>query len=476
MKRLWISLFISFAALLNADATVFAAPSTAKNVVLILIDDLGWKDLGCYGSDYYKTPNIDRLAAEGMRFTDAYAACNVCSPSRAAILTGKYPARMLLTQWLPSGRWDAKKYPMHEGRYVSNLPLEEVTLAEALREADYRTGFIGKWHLGTETYYYPRHQGFDVNVAGRDYGAPGSYFYPFEGKWKIPTTGQTLMKESPISGKPGDYLVDRLAEEAERFLRESAEGPFFLMLSHYAVHTPLQAKADIEGGYAKIDPQQRQGKPAYAAMVQSVDDSVGRVMRTLEDLEIADETLVLFTSDNGGFAKATDNSPLRANKGSNYEGGIRVPLIIKWPGKTLPGSVSGEPVIGTDFYPTILDALGHPSRPHQHQDGMSLVPVLAGDGKLNREAIYWHYPHYNQHPQSFPSGVVRSGRWKLIEAYETGEAMLFDLRDDIGEQKNLAASHPDKVTALSGLLKEWRQSVGADPMRPNLRFKSGDRD
>ena len=450
-------------------ATGARAAEAKTNVVLILIDDLGWKDLGCYGSQYYRTPNIDRLADEGLRFTDGYAACNVCSPTRAAILTGKYPARLLLTQWLPSGRWSRTRHKMREGRYVSNLPLEEVTIAEALREANYRTGFMGKWHLGTETYYYPEHQGFDVNIAGRDYGAPGSYFYPFKGSWRIPTTGQTLHKQTPLPGKIGDYLVDRLAEEAERFIRDSADQPFFLMLSHYAVHAPLQGKPDKVGRYAKTAKQDRQGKPDYAAMVESVDDSVGRVLQTLRQLNIEDRTLVIFTSDNGGFAKATNNGPLRANKGSNYEGGIRVPVIIKWPGKTKPGSVSRVPVISTDFYPTILAATGLKLRPHQHVDGRNLVPVLTG-GSLDREAIFWHYPHYNRHPHSFPSGVIRAGDWKLIEAYETGQLSLYNLANDLGETTDVSSTQPAKLAELHAMLKAWKERVGADPMRPNPEF------
>lgn len=468
MNRITIlsfSLFVFSLLAVTADGMADDVPKT--NVVLILIDDLGWKDVGCYGSEFYQTPNIDQLADEGMRFTDGYAACNVCSPTRAAIMTGKYPARLLLTQWLPSGRWSPTKNKLREGRYVSNLPLEEVTIAEAMREANYRTGFMGKWHLGTETYYYPEHQGFDVNVAGRDYGAPGSYFYPFKGKWKIPTTGQTLYKDPPLPGKKGDYLVDRLAEEAEKFIRESAGEPFFLMLSHYAVHAPLQGKPEKVDRYEKVTKDKRQGKPAYAAMVESVDDSVGRVMRTLRELELDNRTLVIFTSDNGGFAKATNHSPLRANKGSNYEGGIRVPFIIKWPEHTKPGSVSHEPVISTDIYPTILAATGQKLRPHQHIDGKNLVPILTGSGRLHREAIYWHYPHYNQHPQSFPSGVIRAGDWKLLEAFETGELSLYNLADDIGETNELSAKHPAKVTELHAMLNAWRESVGADPMRPN---------
>jgi arylsulfatase A len=473
MRNRYIPIFLlalscsSFA----ADASVVDTAKT--NVVLILIDDLGWKDVGCYGSTYYQTPNIDRLADDGMRFTDGYAACNVCSPTRGAIMTGKYPARLLLTQWLPSGRWSATKNRMREGRYLSNLPLEEVTMAEAMREAGYRTAFMGKWHLGTETYYYPQHQGFDVNVGGRDYGAPGGYFYPFKGSWRIPTTGQMLHKEPPLPGKTGDYLVDRLAEEAEIFIRENADQPFFLMLSHYAVHSPLQGKPDKVAHYEKIAKKDRQGKPDYAAMVESVDDSVGRVLRTLQELKIDQRTLVIFTSDNGGFAKATDNSPLRANKGSNYEGGLRVPVIIKWPGKTQPGSVSHEPVISTDFYPTILEATGQGDRPFQHVDGESLVPVLTGRDDLDRDALYWHYPHYNQHPQSFPSGVIRAGDWKLIEAYETGKLSLFNLASDLGEGSDLAEQNPGKVTELHGKLKAWRDQVGADSMQPNPEYTGG---
>ncbi|MCP4170673.1 MAG: sulfatase [Fuerstiella sp.] len=471
MKRIKFSLIFMLAlswTVCNVGAGVSDAAHT--NVVLILIDDLGWKDVGCYGSTYYQTPNIDRLAAEGMRFTAGYAACNVCSPTRAAILTGKYPARLLLTQWLPSGRWNSTKNRMREGRYLSNLPLEEVTIAEAMRGAGYRTAFMGKWHLGTETYYYPRHQGFDVNVGGRDYGAPGGYFYPFEGRWKIPTTGQMLRKDAPLPGKPGDYLVDRLAEEAEEFIRATADQPFFLMLSHYAVHSPLQGKPEKVARYEVAAKKDLQGKPHYAAMVESVDDSVGRVLQTLQDLKIDQRTLVIFTSDNGGFAKATDNSPLRANKGSNYEGGLRVPVIIKWPGQTRPGSVSHEPVISTDFYPTILAATGQDERPFQHLDGKNLVPVLTDGDGLDRDALYWHYPHYNQHPQSFPSGVIRAGDWKLIEAFETGQLSLYNLVDDLGETTDMAELNPEKAADLYRMMKAWRERVGADAMLPNPEY------
>lgn len=456
---------------LSTIGSSLCAADLKTNVVLFLIDDLGWKDVGCYGSTYYQTPNIDRLAAEGMRFTDGYAACNVCSPTRAAILTGKYPARLLLTQWLPSGRWDRARHKMREGRYVSNLPLEEFTLAEALREEGYRTAFMGKWHLGTETYYYPEHQGFDLNIAGRDYGAPGSYFFPFEGSWRIPTTGKTLHKSAPLSGKPGDYLVDRLAEEAVSFIRRVKDEPFFLMLSHYAVHAPLQGKPEVAARYRHVPESQRQGEPEYAAMVESVDDSVGSVMACLRELHLDQHTLVIFTSDNGGFARATDNSPLRANKGSNYEGGIRVPVIVKWHSHIQRDSVSPEPVISTDFYPTIVAATGSRQLPHQHTDGVDLSPILKGTGGIERDALYWHYPHYNQHPQSFASGAVRAGDWKLLEAYDTGELSLYNLADDIGESRNLVNVVPEKADELHAMLQEWRRTVGADPMTKNPEYE-----
>ena len=461
----------------ESERSGLASSAVAKpNVVLILIDDLGWRDLGCMGSEYYQTPNIDALADRGMRFTNGYAACNVCSPTRAAILTGKYPARLLLTQWLPSGRWNATKNRMREGRYLSNLPLEEVTIAEALREAGYQTAFMGKWHLGTETYYYPEHQGFDVNVAGRDYGAPGSYFYPFEGSWTIPTTGKKLVKKSPLNGKPGDYLPDRLAEEAEAYIRSasSSDAPFFLMLSHYAVHSPLQGKNDVVAKYEQVPREKQQGKPAYAAMVESIDDSVGRVASTLEELGIEDNTLVIFTSDNGGFAKATDNSPLRANKGSNYEGGLRVPYIFSFPGKIQRGMTSNTPITSTDIYPTILSALGLPPRTHQHVDGVDLMPELSGSKPTEREAIYWHYPHYNQHPQSFPASVVRAGDWKLMQHLETGKYSLFNLAEDLRETRDLSGTNTGKRDELIELLEHWRLQVGAEPMKPNPQFV-GDR-
>ncbi|MCH7917684.1 MAG: sulfatase [Planctomycetes bacterium] len=440
------------------------------NVVFFLVDDLGWMDLGCQGSKYYHTPNIDRLAEEGMRFTDAYAACNVCSPTRAAIMTGKYPARLMLTQWLPAGRWQPQGHRLREARFLRSLPLEEITLAEALREAGYATLHVGKWHLGGPPFSLPEQHGFDRNVAGSEHGAPGGYWYPYTGKWTIPTTGSKVVKRTLPDGKEGEYLTDRLTDEAIKLIRENKVRPFFLYFPYYAVHAPLQGKREMAARYERVPEAKRQGKPRYAAMVESVDESVGRIMGTLQQLGLSERTLVVFTSDNGGFASATNNAPLRANKGSNYEGGLRVPLIVKWPGKILTGSVTDAPVISTDFYPTILEALGLPARPHQHLDGVSLVPLLTGRGMVDRESLYWHYPHYNRHPSSSPSGVIRQGKWKLIEHFETGKRELFDLGEDPGEAKDLAEALPEITRKLHADLVAWRIEVGADMPRNNPEY------
>lgn len=440
--------------------------SAPRNIVLFLIDDLGWRDLGCQGSTFYQTPHIDRLAGEGARFTDAYAACAVCSPTRAAVLTGKYPARLLLTDWLPSGRWNPKAR-LREGRFLRALPLEEITLAEALREAGYRSANIGKWHLGGEPFSLPEHHGFDVNIAGNAHGAPGSYFFPYQGNWSIPTTGKRAMWNVLPDGEPGEYLTDRLTDEAVKFIHANRKKPFFLYFPHYGVHTPLQAKAEMIPPFERVPKAERQGKPAYAAMIQCVDDSVGRVMATLKELRLDQNTVVIFTSDNGGFYNATSNAPLRANKGAYYEGGIRVPLIIKWPGVTQPGRVVNEPVTSTDLYPTCLAAAGQPLRPDQHMDGVNLAPLLAGSAPLPERPLFWHYPHYNQHPSSVPSSVIRRGPWKLIETFDPEGVELYNLAQDLSETVNLAATESSKTDELRRELQAWRRNVGAEMMKPN---------
>jgi arylsulfatase A-like enzyme len=463
---------LALAALLVASLVLPSSKAPAAeglNIVLFLIDDLGWMDVGCNGSTYYRTPNIDRLAREGARFTDAYSACAVCSPTRAAILTGKYPARLMLTDWLPSGRWNPKAR-LREGRFLRGLPLEEVTLAEALREAGYRTASIGKWHLGSEPFSLPEHHGFDVNVAGNAHGAPGNYFFPYDGNWAIPTTGLRARWNVLPDGEPGEYLTDRLTDEAVAFIRANHKSPFFLYFPHYAVHTPLQAKEDMVARYEQVPEDQRQGKPVYAAMVESVDASVGRVLATLEHLSLEKNTVVIFTSDNGGFYNATSNAPLRANKGAYYEGAIRVPLIIKWPGVSRAASMVAEPVTSSDLYPTCLAAASQPPRPNQHLDGMNLQPLLRGEVSLGREAIFWHYPHYNSHPSSVPSSVIRKGPWKLIETFDPEGVELYNLAEDLSETRNLVGERPGLVNELRQELDAWRRDVGAEMMRPNPEY------
>jgi len=464
--------FLIVASLAVAPASArIAEPRAKPNIVFVLADDLGWRDLGCFGSTFYETPNLDRLAARGMRFTDAYAACPVCSPTRASILTGKYPVRFPITDYIPGNRRGRLNPPP----YLHELPTAEVTIAEALKEAGYATAFVGKWHLGGPG-FLPDRQGFDVNVGGSERGSPRSYFSPY----KMP---------SLPDGPPGEYLTDRLTDEAVRFIEVSRRGdaPFFLYLSHYAVHTPLQAKPDLIRKYkakaAQLPPRhgpefvpeggrmarQIQDHPVYAAMVESLDRSVGRIMATLQRLDLDERTIVIFTSDNGGLSTSegspTSNVPLRAGKGWPYEGGIRVPLIVRWPGVTSPGAVCREPMISTDFFPTLLEMAGRAPLPERHLDGASLVPLLKG-GVRPRRPLFWHYPHYGNQGGT-PGGALRLGDLKLIEWFEDDRVELFNLRDDPGETRNLAADRPETATALRQKLHDWRASVNARMPTPN---------
>lgn len=460
-----------FVSLMIVMATSSRADAEHHNIVLFLIDDLGWMDLGCQGSTYYKTPHIDELAAEGVRFTDAYAACAVCSPTRASILTGKYPARLLLTDWLPSGRWDPNAR-LIEGRKIRGLPVEEFTLAEALRDVGYQTIHIGKWHLGSEPFCLPEHHGFDINIAGNAHGAPGQYFFPYQGNWSIPTTPHRAKWNVLPDGQAGEYLTDRLTDEAVGLIEQSGEKPFFLYFPHYGVHSPLQAPEKLTKKYERVPKAKRQGKPVYAAMVESIDDSVGRVLNALRASGKDDNTVIIFTSDNGGFYKATSNAPLRANKGSYYEGGIRVPLIIKWPGVSHAGRVIHEAVISNDLYPTCLSAAGVELNPKQHMDGVNLKPLLSATEDLPRESLFWHFPHYNKHPSSHPSSVIRKGEWKLIESFDPAGVELYNLSDDLGETRDLADTYPDRRDELLGELEAWRKSVRAERMIPNPSFSA----
>jgi arylsulfatase A-like enzyme len=459
------------AAALSGSATTTAATKRPPNVVLMLIDDMGWADLGCFGSTFHETPNIDRLAASGMRFTQAYAACPVCSPTRASIMTGKYPARLKLTDFLKGGK-SPKDSPLLPALYADGLPLAEVTLAEVLRQAGYATGHVGKWHLGKEG-LWPEDQGFDFNYGGCYSGMPKDFFWPaWEGN-------------PPIQGAfNGEYLADRLTEEACRFIETQRDRPFFLNFCHYSVHLPLQGKADMVAKYeAKLAAHPplpgQQCNALYAAMVESVDDSVGRVMDTLKRCGIDNDTVFLFFSDNGGlsveelnFAPATSNAPLRDGKGYLHEGGIREPMIVSWPATVPAGTVCEVPVCSIDFLPTMASLAGvTPGECGAHDtDGVNISPLLSNpNAPLPREALYWHYPHFSNQGGR-PGGAVRMGDWKLIENYESGELELYHLRDDIGEKHNLAQIQPERADKMRDALRAWRKQVDANMPRPNPEY------
>ena len=437
------------------------------NIIFILIDDLGWRDLGCYGSTFYETPHIDRLAAQGMKFTDAYTACSVCSPTRASILTGQYPARLHLTDFL-SGR-PPKNAKLQVPDWTPYLTRDTRTIAAALKPAGYISALIGKWHLGGSREFgapkeaeeaLPQRFGFDVNIAGSHYGQPPDYFFPYERK-----SGDVTYRLPYLTGgREGEYLTDRITEEAEKFLEDNQRRPFFLYLPHYAVHTSignrLQAKPKTIAKYAaKADPKAAQHNAVYAAMIESMDESVGRIMKKLDDLKIAERTVIVFTSDNGGYHQVTAQLPLRGGKSEAYEGGIRVPLIVRWPGVVKAGSVAETPVTSVDFMPTCCAIADVKPPPGQTLDGVSLVPLLKQTGKLERDAIFWHYPHYND--VTTPHGIVRQGDFKLIEYFEDGRLELYNLRTDVGEKENLAMTQREKARALHELLVKWRKQVGA---------------
>jgi arylsulfatase A-like enzyme len=454
------------------------------NFVFLLIDDLGWVDTGTYGSTFYETPNVDALASSGMRFTAAYAASPVCSPTRASILTGQHPARLDITDWIGG----SQRGMLLPAEYAHQLPLAAVTIAEALGQAGYVSGFVGKWHLGDDP-YLPQQQGFALNVAGHGAGQPASYFYPYRDRdgrstrWDVPDLA---------GGSDGEYLTDRLTDEALRFLEARQNDPFLLYLAHYAVHTPIESKQELTERYrAKLESlpplaspavveehgraftRQVQDNPAYAGMIQSVDESVGRVLEKLDDLGIADDTIVIFMSDNGGLSTLagthnapTTNVPLRAGKGWLYEGGIREPLLVRWPGIVEQGSVCSVPVTSSDFFPTMLEMAGLPLQPGLHRDGVSLVPLLSQRGVLDRDALYWHFPHYHG-SGSRPSGAVRVGDYKLIEWFEDGAVELYDLATDLGETTDLSERMPEWAAALKARLTAWREEVGANMTRPN---------
>ena len=487
------------------------------NIVFFLVDDMGWRDVGIYGSDFYDTPNIDQLATNGIRFTQAYAASHVCSPTRASILTGKYPARLALTDWL-NGRAEHDFEKLRSAKYKRHLPFEDITLPEELKKGGYKTAIFGKWHLGEDP-SGPLEHGFDFRLPKWNKCCPNkTYYSPF---------GLEGLEDSE-----GGYLTDRLTDEALKYIEENKNQPFFLYLSHFAVHDPIHGRLDLvekyknklnkrnrsldepfvlEGNPDDLDPsspkdlkrlikqstheeykvlpqrtvkiKQYQDNVHFAAMVESVDESLGRVIRKLKDLNLEENTIVIFYSDNGGMSGAnfghpdriissleldkyfaTSNLPLRGAKGWLYEGGIRVPLIVKWPGELQAGKISDELVMSTDFYPTTLEMAGLSLNPDQHVDGQSFLKALNGES-YDRKAIFWHFPHYSNHGMQSPGGAIRLGAYKLLEYFENGSIQLFNLENDPGEQQDIALNMPEKVAELQVMLKNWRNKVSAEMPR-----------
>ncbi|MCP4784231.1 MAG: sulfatase [Fuerstiella sp.] len=476
-------------------SAVFSNPATAAqkpNIVFILADDLGWRDLSNEGSTYYESPHIDRIATGGMKFTRGYATCQVCSPSRASILTGKYPTNHGITTWIGdrsgdawrgTGRHDSHLPPAYE----HNLRADEVTLAEVLSDAGYETFFAGKWHLGSEG-SWPTDHGFKVNKGGWDVGSPrGGYFSP----WQNPNLS---------SGPAGESLPIRLGRETAAFIEKNQDKPFLANLSFYSVHGPIQTTPALwkkyrdkaaDAGLAderfifdrRLAVRQVQDCPIYAGMIESMDDAVGIVLETLDELGLAENTIVCFTSDNGGVssgdAYSTSNTPFRGGKGRQWEGGIREPFYINVPGVTKANSTSAVPVSGVDWYPTLLELAGVPAPAEQNVDGVSLVPLLKGNSITDR-SLFWHYPHYGNQGGE-PSSIITEDNWKLIHYHEDGHDELYDLDTDPVEQKDVAGAEPDRAKALRTKLDTWLKSTNArfptkdpqfDPSKRTARWES----
>lgn len=449
-----------------------AKPQSADrpNILFIYLDDFGWRDTSYMGSDFYQTPNLDKLAAGGMIFTDAYSCASNCAPARACLLSGQYTPRHEVYNVGTRPRGDARHRRLLHVPGTDTLDPELRTWAHQLQDAGYTTAIMGKWHLSHD----PRPYGFNVNIGGTHSGGPPQGYYAPHGN----TPG---LENAP----EGEYITDRLSDEAIQFIRENKERPWTLYLSHFAVHTPLDARKDLVAKYESKTPGKLHDHVAMATMIQAVDEGVGRILATLDELKLTGNTVVIFFSDNGGYGPATDMHPLKGYKGTYYEGGIRVPLFVTWPGVVAPGSKSSEPVIGVDLYPTLCDIAGAklPRAKDQPMDGVSLMPLLKGDVKtLGDRAIFWHFPAYldaysvfdeQRDPlfRSRPCSIIREGDWKLHQYFEDGALELYNLRDDIGETTNLAQSNPRKTQELSGRLEAWRQRIKAPvPDQPNPEF------
>ena len=480
------SLLFAVSANLFCSASVFAEGEFDKeefdtadqpNILMVFLDDLGWKDTGYMGSDFYETPNIDALAKGGMVFTNAYSCAANCAPARACLLSGQYTPRHQIFNvgTGPRGKAAHRRLKIIPG--VKTLDPKIKTWAHQLQSAGYKTATMGKWHLSSDPLPY----GFDLNIGGTHAGGPPKGYYPPHGK--VPN-----LKDAPEN----EYLTDRLSDEACKFITANKDRPWMLYLTHFAVHTPLNAKKELVAKYKTKEPGELHNHTAMATMIQAVDDGVGKIVATLESLKIRDNTVIMFYSDNGGYGPATDMAPLKGYKGTYYEGGIRVPFLVNWPGNVKPGSTSAEPITGVDFYPTFCEIAGAKLPDDQANDGVSLVTLFKGEvenldqdrgeGKTPR-SLYWHFPAYlqsygrvadeQQDPlfRSRPCGVIRQGKWKLIQYFETGENELYDLQSDIGESKNLATNNPEQLNRLLGDLKAWQSKTQAPiPTELNPKF------
>jgi arylsulfatase A-like enzyme len=469
MKRLYLISFLHF----SFFGCQFANEKDELNIILIHVDDLGWSDIGVFGSDFYETPNIDRLAQQGLRFTNSYAAAAICSPTRAAMLTGKYPARIGITDWIrarfqggiipedgsnPSGYDDNGDKPLKTPQNYLYMPLKEVTMAELLKERGYQTAHIGKWHLGPDE-YFPEYQGFDLNIGGCDLGQPPSYFDPY-----LPFNGnEEYVIPNLIPRKEGEYLTDREGDEAVKFIVDHKDQIFFLHWATYTVHTPLMGKNELVEKYQeKISG--KQSNSVYGAMVESLDDNVGKLMNTLDSLGLSENTLVIFTSDNGGLInnpekRVTNNAPLRSEKGYPYEGGIRVPTIMRWPGKIPAGKVTDSPLITMDILPTVISLVDGGLK-EKNWDGIDYSSFIQNSGAPIERDLFWHFPHYRG-ADVVPYSIIRSGNFKYIRYYDRSHGELYDLKNDLQETINLFTAKPDLIKSMGAKLDKWLNETGA---------------
>jgi arylsulfatase A-like enzyme len=460
----------------NSYVHLIAADEPRPNILVILADDLGAVDLTCYGADLHETPRLDGLAKEGVLFRQAYAAAPVCSPTRAALMTGKHPARLGITIWSEGSLAGPQNRKLVQGESLHDLPLAEATLAERLHDAGYSTALVGKWHLG-DADHAPETQGFDINIGGTRWGAPQTFFWPYRGSGRFGSEFR-YVPGLPL-GKPSDYLTDKLTDAAIQFIDSAGQQPFFLLLAHHAPHTPIEAPTKlVEQFQAKLRPEMKHQHPAYAAMMKCLDDNVGRVLDHLSSRGLSNKTIVVFTSDNGGYigvdrrsgynTPCTSNAPLRSGKGSLYEGGIRVSLIIRYP--AAKAGERSQPVLTEDLFFTLLAAAGVSPGANHPADGIDLSALLRdANAVVPRGTWFWHYPHYYE--TTTPVSAIRVGDWKLLEYFEDGHRELFNLKEDPHEMQDIAAAQPTETESLAKHLANWRTEVGAKLPLPNAQYR-----